>query len=232
MMKYITSRRCPRSLPFRFGRAPEGNYYSLSGIVGQQFVFRANCIKIVIYEFNPFYNILYKEFEKKSEKVFMEFLTSLGLTRIAWIVLGVVLIVLELVVPGAVIVFFGVGAILTGILVSLGLLEGFGNQLLFFAISSMVLVLLLRKQVAQWFPALGDYNPYNEEEDLSGRIVEVLQDVKPDSDEGQVRYQGTTWKAKSKVSVISAGQKAKITGRDNLLLYVESVSESFSESEV
>lgn len=40
-----------------------------------------------------------------------------------WIVAGVVLLVLELVVPGAVLVFLGAGALLVALLIWLGLIQ-------------------------------------------------------------------------------------------------------------
>lgn len=143
--------------------------------------------------------------------------------RVAWLVLGVVLIGAELLVPGAVIGFFGAGAILTGIGTALGWLPGPGSQLLFWMVSSFVLVAALRGQVVKWFPPVETYQPPDEHGDIVGRLVDVLVEVHPDNLNGRVRYQGTTWTARSSSGVIPVGSKAKISGRDDLLIYVEPV---------
>ncbi len=151
----------------------------------------------------------------------LETLINFKFTHVAWVILGVILLGLEFVIPGAVIMFFGLGAVLTGLAVALGLIKGLLGQLLFWAISSLVLFLLLRNQVKKWFPALERYELYDEDDDIRGKIVDVIKDIHPGEEKGRVRYQGSLWQAKSENAVLKAGQKAKITGRDNLLLYVE-----------
>ena len=149
--------------------------------------------------------------------------------RIAWLVLGGALIIAEFVIPGAVVIFFGAGAILTGAATALGWLPGPGSQLLFWMLSSLVLVGALRRQVRRWFPALESYNPPDETADMLGRTVQVLEDVSSEHERGRVRYQGTTWQARMKTGHISAGNRAKISGRDDLVIYVEAVDEPASD---
>ena len=148
--------------------------------------------------------------------------------RTGWLILGAVLIVAEFVVPGAVIMFFGGGAILTGIAVALGWLPGPGSQLMFWMISSILLVGALRRQLRRWFPALESYHPPDEAAEMRGRIVLVLEDISSDDDSGRVRYQGTSWQARTRVGRISAGQSAKISGRDDMIIYVEATDETGS----
>ena len=150
--------------------------------------------------------------------------------RIVWLVLGVALIILEIVIPGAVVVFFGIGAIITGIAAALGLVKSVGGQLFLWASTSLILVLLLRKQVSRFFPALESYKPYDEAEDMKGKIVDVLEEVRPDDESGRVRYQGASWKALTKGGTsLPAGSRARIVSRENLLLYVEATDASSSE---
>ncbi len=141
-----------------------------------------------------------------------------------WIVLGLALIGLELVVPGAVIIFFGVGAILTGVLTMAEVLPGLQAQLLTWVLSSLVLVLLFRRKIAQWFPAFERYDPRPEDQEILGRHVEVIEDILPDSKGGLVRLQGANWQAATAQTPIYSGSEAKIVGRKNLLLIVEPVS--------
>jgi len=137
-----------------------------------------------------------------------------------WIVLGVVLIVSEFFVPGLIVIFFGVSAVITGIVSYFGLIQGISLQFFFWAVLSFVLLILLRAQVKKWFPSLEAYEPANADRDMIGREVEVIEDVGDESNPGRIRYLGTSWKAASSGGVIRAGEKAKITGRDNLLLYI------------
>ena len=151
----------------------------------------------------------------------------------AWIVAGLIIMALEFLVPGAVIIFFGCGAVLTGVLTMLGVLPGLGAQLLTWALSSLVLVLFFRRKIAELFPSLERYDPRPEPEEMIGRRVLVLEDILPDENSGRVRFQGATWQAATTAGPIFAGNDAKIVARKNLLLIVEpaySVSDSTAES--
>ena len=147
----------------------------------------------------------------------MESNLSMGL---AWIVFGIGLVVAEFFVPGAIVVFFGVGAILTGLAVMMALLVDLPMALLFWAVTSTLLVLAFRGQIKRWFPSLEKYEPGDEENILIGTIVEVIREVHSDNEEGRVRYQGTSWKAKAASGSLAVGSQEKITGRSNLLLHV------------
>ncbi|MCB1306676.1 MAG: NfeD family protein [Leptospiraceae bacterium] len=137
-----------------------------------------------------------------------------------WMGLGVVLIISEFGIPGAVVIFLGMGAILTGGLAYVGLLPSLEMQFLFWAVSSLIFVILLRNQVKRLFPALERYSPANEDDIAIGRTVDVLKDVQPHNEDGRVRYQGTSWRARSLDRMIPTGDRAKIAGRENLLLLV------------
>jgi len=139
----------------------------------------------------------------------------------AWIVFGVVLIVAEFAVPGAIVIFFGVGAVAVGVLTSLGILVDLTGQFLAWAVLSLIMVLFFRRKGAEWFPSLERYDPKTDEMETVGKIVEVLADVKPDADTGRVRFQGSSWMARSTGAPVYEGAYAKIVARENLLLLVE-----------
>ncbi|NJM82367.1 MAG: hypothetical protein HC844_07620 [Tabrizicola sp.] len=64
----------------------------------------------------------------------------------AWIVFGFALGVLEVLVPGYIFLGFAIGAVLTGVLVGIGLASaGFGLVLLVFAAASLLAWFALRK---------------------------------------------------------------------------------------
>ena len=143
--------------------------------------------------------------------------------EIVWLVLGIVLILSEFLVPGLVVIFFGLGAVFVSLLVSLGWLPGLPGQLTAWALTSFLLIIVLRRQFRRWFPALESYTPFKEEEHWQDRPVEVLELITPER-EGRVRWQGTSWIALSDER-LEPGTLVKITGRDNLRLHVAGLVE-------
>jgi inner membrane protein len=74
-------------------------------------------------------------------------LTTLAGTWWAWVILGFALGVLEVMVPGFIFLGFAIGAVVTGILVGLGITAGLPALILIFAVVSVVTWLVLRRVV-------------------------------------------------------------------------------------
>lgn len=144
-----------------------------------------------------------------------------GFSYLVWLSVGLALIVLEPLIPGLVVIFLGFGALLTALLVFLGVLPGMTGQIFFWLISSGVMIALLREQVRKIFPSL-EKREGSDETDYLDREVEVVSIVDGTSDRGRVRFMGTTWKARCQDpgEQIPVGSYAKIAGRDNLTLIV------------
>ena len=147
--------------------------------------------------------------------------------EIVWAVLGLIFVFIEFFIPGLVIVFFGVGALITAVTTWSGLTPSLPWQLLVFIVSSVLFLVLLRKYVKRTFlgKTLGD----GEEDDLNfnieiGKIVPVIESIKPGEVGGKVRYMGTTWSASSS-EPIAPGESVEIIGNDGLTLIVEKVKE-------
>ena len=92
-------------------------------------------------------------------------LSSLVGTWWAWVVLGLALGVLEILAPGYIFLGFAIGAVLTGIIVALGIPAGVPALILVFAIASLIAWLILRRtmgvrqgQVKSWDRDIND-NP-------------------------------------------------------------------------
>ena len=137
-----------------------------------------------------------------------------------WIVLGAVLIVLELIVPGAVLVFLGTGAMLVAFLIWLGLIQTWVASVTTWFIVSLVLLLVLRSFFQRFIS--GDIERQSTDEDLDayGEVVDVLEALGPDK-EGRIRYRGTTWQATCYDHTLEAGSKAQIVYRESLVWIVE-----------
>jgi inner membrane protein len=65
----------------------------------------------------------------------------------AWVILGFALGVLEVLVPGFIFLGFAIGAVVTGILVGLGIEAGLPALILIFAVVSVLAWLVLRRVV-------------------------------------------------------------------------------------
>jgi membrane protein implicated in regulation of membrane protease activity len=74
-------------------------------------------------------------------------LTSLVGTWWAWVILGFALGVLEVLAPGFIFLGFAIGAVVTGVLVGVGISAGLPALILIFAVVSVVAWLVLRKVV-------------------------------------------------------------------------------------
>ena len=137
-----------------------------------------------------------------------------------WIVVGVVLIVLELIVPGAVLVFLGAGALLIAFFIWLGLIQTWVTSITAWFISSLVLLLVLRSFFQRFVS--GDVEKQSTDEDIDayGDVVDVVETIGPDR-EGRIRYRGTTWQATSYDYTLEAGTKAQIVYRESLVWIVE-----------
>lgn len=144
---------------------------------------------------------------------------SLLSPELIWFCAGVILILLEFAVPGVILVFFGLGAVLTSALTWAGLLHGATAQLVVFAFSSLALLFGLRKYAGRFFK--GDSSEEKDDE-YAGKIVRVTRKIAPGSIDGKVFFEGTEWKADSSEE-ISEGASVKITGKNNITLIVEPV---------
>ncbi|MFO1202853.1 MAG: hypothetical protein U1E58_09495 [Tabrizicola sp.] len=72
-------------------------------------------------------------------------LTSLVGTWWAWVILGFALGVLEILAPGFIFLGFAIGAVLTGVVVGLGIPAGVPALILIFAVASVAAWLVLRR---------------------------------------------------------------------------------------
>ncbi len=140
--------------------------------------------------------------------------------ELIWFCGGIILVFMEFVIPGVILVFFGVGAILTSALTWIGILPGVTEQLIVFGVSSLTLLFALRKYASKFFK--GDSTEEKESE-YSGKIAVVTQSIIPGSLKGKVSFEGTDWKAVSQVK-IPEGTSVLITGKNNITLMVKPVN--------
>jgi membrane protein implicated in regulation of membrane protease activity len=139
---------------------------------------------------------------------------------IIWFLIGLALLLAELVMPGLIVIFFGVGAWVAG-LAFLVFDLSFNSQLVVFMVTSLLSLLLFRKSLQQrWWEKRHPVNELTDE--FMGRTCQVTVPILPGPGGGKVNFKGTTWKALSNVE-IPAGQTVRIIGKDSIILLVEPV---------
>lgn len=139
---------------------------------------------------------------------------------VIWLIAGIVLIALEMVIPGTVLIFFGLGALLAASLAATGLVSDLGTQLAIFGISSLLMLFTLRKLFFKTFSGASDNNNLSDE--FVNKEAVVLVSLTPNK-EGRIELKGANWRARS-TEAIEAGSRVIITKRDNLVLWVSPLS--------
>ncbi|MCQ2379844.1 MAG: NfeD family protein [Victivallaceae bacterium] len=137
-----------------------------------------------------------------------------------WLIAGIVMIVMEALTPGFVVLFFGVGALLTG-----GVLYFFPHlpadiTLLCFIVSSLLFLGVCRRFFAGVFNGTGFNRPRDiENDEVTGAEADVVSAIvggRP----GKVAFRGTDWIASAECD-IQVGERVRILRRENLTLFVE-----------
>ncbi len=136
-----------------------------------------------------------------------------------WLIVGILFIVFEMFIPGLIIGFFGLGAILTCLTTWLKITESFPSQMLVFLSTSLAFLFLFHRVLKKLKKPVqkGETTDFNIQ---IGKIVPVTEFINPDEGGGKVRYQGALWSASS-TDKIAPGETAKVIGCENLTLIVE-----------
>lgn len=138
-------------------------------------------------------------------------------TTVIWFLIGALLILLELVVPGLVLVFFGVGAWVTALVCLFGNV-GINTQLIVFLASSLTSLALLRNLLKKRY--MDRKSPDGDlEDEYIGQTAIAINSFAA-GEMGKVTFKGSSWEAIAQQAV-TAGQRLKITGYKSIKLFVE-----------
>lgn len=144
------------------------------------------------------------------------------LTPLVWFIIALILMLLELAVPGVLLVFFGIGALVTSLLSWMGILQSTTAELLVFLFVSVVSLLLLRKKMQRTFR--GKTKSVNdadlELDEFIGKTARVVEAINPSEQRGKVEFRGAHWEAQADVP-IEPGTAVEIISRKNLTLIVK-----------
>lgn len=136
-----------------------------------------------------------------------------------WLVLGLLLVVAEMASAGGFyIIFFGVGAMVVGVISFVGLAGPAWFQLLMFAGVSVGGLLVFRSRLLRWLQ--GDPNR-PQVDSLVGEIGHASDDLPP-GEVGRVELRGSIWSARNASTVLlPRGVRCRVVRVEGLMLFVE-----------
>jgi inner membrane protein len=135
-----------------------------------------------------------------------------------WFILGMGLFLLELIMPGFIIFFFGLGAWVTALICLIGH-PGINLQIVIFAITSTLLLIGLRKIIQDKFLNSKRTRSDDVEDEFTGKEAVAKNDFGR-LKQGKVEFKGTYWSAES-ASEVKEGQRVVIIQKDSFKLIVE-----------
>lgn len=146
----------------------------------------------------------------------------MGFWESFWLILGLVLILAEIILPGGIAFFIGLGATFVAGLYFLGLIADPLTGFTVWFLLSITFLFTLKGLVDKFLPNTETRGNTDEDLDAFGTEVEVLSPVSFAS-EGRVRYQGTSWPAKSRreETRFTEGDKAVLIFRDNMTWLID-----------
>lgn len=144
-----------------------------------------------------------------------------------WLIAGVVLMLLELVVPGGIVVFLGLSATLVSLLLYTGVIDGWIAAFTVWFVGSLVLFFSLRGLVNKLLPAHVERTKTDEDLDAYNEIAVVNQRI-PVNGEGRINFRGSTWSARTHQAqhAIEVGTQVRVVLRDNLVWLVEPMADA------
>lgn len=137
-----------------------------------------------------------------------------------WFLIGLGLFLLELIIPGFFIFFFGLGAWITALVCLIGN-PGTNVQIIIFAITSVLSLIALRRIIQKKFFYSKGNQSEEVEDEFTGKEGVATKNF-GGAETGKVEFKGTTWKAESS-SEIKEGQRVRIIEKDNFKLIVEPI---------
>lgn len=142
-------------------------------------------------------------------------------THSLWIIAGIVMVVLEFLIPGGIISFVGLSAIIVGVGIYFKIIDSVASAFITWFITSLILLLTLRSVFMKYFEGDSVVQDVDEDKDSIGAIVEVIEEVEPYK-EGRVRYRETTWIARSDEH-FDIGAKARIINREGNIYIIKAL---------
>jgi hypothetical protein len=135
----------------------------------------------------------------------------------------VVLSLAEIIIPGGILVNLGIASLIVALGIKFAILDTWVMVLTVWFIVATFLLFFLNFFTNKFFGGDQSIDNTDEELDVFGKDVFVIDNIGPGTHKGRVEFQGTTWTALGDGSEITAGSHAKIICKDNISLVVEKI---------
>ncbi|MEX0662817.1 MAG: NfeD family protein [Balneolaceae bacterium] len=144
---------------------------------------------------------------------------------LTWIFLigGILLMLLEFVVPSGVALFLGFSGLTIGLLRFFGILTDPTLSISAWLILSVGLTIAIRPFIKKYLKPESFFKYADEDFEAMDQIVEVIKPITDKDNSGRIRFDGVSWQARSLEGDIKKGQKARIRFRENTTWIVESM---------
>lgn len=153
----------------------------------------------------------------------MEFFDFISNPLVIWFLIGLAFLLLEFMMPGLIVLFFGLGAWITAICTMI-FDPGINIQLLIFITTSVLSLIFLRKYFKRIFVGKDEKAIDEVLEEFVGKTVVAETDFGIGII-GRVTFKGTGWEAFSDEE-IKKGDQLKIVGKDSIKLKVEPINKN------
>jgi membrane protein implicated in regulation of membrane protease activity len=138
-----------------------------------------------------------------------------------WILLGLLLVLAEIVTPGGFyFIFFGVGAIVVGVLAGFGAAGPLWFQFILFPLLSILALWFFREKLLEWTRVA----PRQKIDSLVGEIAVAVDEIAINSI-GKAEMRGTSWNARNVGNKpLARGQRARVERVEGLTIFVRAES--------
>ena len=173
------------------------------------------------------------DFTRRTFVTDLSFSMDLDPTLLTWAFVGggLALMFLEVLLPGGIAFFLGVGGIVVGGLRAIGLLLDPLMATFTWIFLSSGLTIALRPLVLRFAQGETSLGLTDEDAEAMGEVVKVVEKVGPE-EAGRIRFRGATWDARTLEGTLPEGAEAQLLYRDNLTWVVEPVDHADLDAEL
>ena len=144
---------------------------------------------------------------------------------LTWIFLigGVILMVLETVIPSGTAFTLGLGGVIVGLLRFLGIFVDPMTATMAWLFITIGLIIMIRPLIKKYFGGETSFKYADEDYEAMDQVVDVLEPINDEDNSGRIRFQGISWQARTIDGTVPAGTQVKIKYRDNTTWIVEPI---------
>jgi membrane protein implicated in regulation of membrane protease activity len=136
---------------------------------------------------------------------------------------GIILMTLELILPGGVAFFLGISGLGVGLLRFLGLLTDPVAAIAAWLLASMGLTIAIRPFIKKYLKPETSFKLADEDYEAMDQLAVVTEELNDLDNSGRIKFDGVTWQARSLEGRIPVGKQVAIRHRENTTWIVESL---------